>query len=39
MLDAMATGDLSKRIEKEYQGSFEKLKTDANATADKLTED
>jgi len=38
MLDAMATGDLSKRIEKEYQGSFEKLKTDANATADKLTE-
>ena len=34
MLDAMATGDLSKRIEKEYQGSFEKLKTDANATAD-----
>ncbi len=38
MLDAMANGDLSKRIEQEYQGSFEKLKRDANATADKLTE-
>jgi methyl-accepting chemotaxis protein len=38
MLDAMASGDLSKRIEKEYKGSFDKLKRDANATADKLTE-
>ena len=38
MLDAMANGDLSKRIEQDYQGSFEKLKRDANATADKLTE-
>ncbi|MES6482633.1 methyl-accepting chemotaxis protein, partial [Cutibacterium acnes] len=38
MLDAMANGDLSKRIEQEYQGSFEGLKRDANATADKLTE-
>ncbi|MEC8207299.1 MAG: methyl-accepting chemotaxis protein, partial [Pseudomonadota bacterium] len=38
MLDAMANGDLSKRIEQEYQGSFDKLKRDANATADKLTE-
>jgi methyl-accepting chemotaxis protein len=38
MLDAMANGDLSKRIEQEYQGSFEKLKRDANTTADKLTE-
>ncbi len=38
MLDAMANGDLSKRIEQEYQGSFERLKRDANATADKLTE-
>lgn len=38
MLSAMATGDLSKRIEKDYQGSFDKLKQDANATADKLTE-
>lgn len=38
MLDALATGDLSKRIEKEYKGSFDKLKRDANTTADKLTE-
>lgn len=38
MLDALATGDLSKRIEKEYKGSYEKLKRDANTTADKLTE-
>ncbi|QWV04363.1 hypothetical protein KQ246_13030 [Pseudoalteromonas shioyasakiensis] len=38
MLDAMANGDLSKRIEQDYQGSFDKLKRDANATADKLTE-
>ncbi|MEI8667791.1 MULTISPECIES: methyl-accepting chemotaxis protein [Pseudoalteromonas] len=38
MLDAMANGDLSKRIEKEYKGSFDKLKRDANTTADKLTE-
>lgn len=38
MLSAMATGDLSKRIEQDYQGSFDKLKKDANATADKLTE-
>lgn len=38
MLDALANGDLSIRIEKDYQGSFNKLKQDANATADKLTE-
>ncbi|WP_404342063.1 methyl-accepting chemotaxis protein [Pseudoalteromonas mariniglutinosa] len=38
MLDALANGDLSKRIQQEYQGSFERLKRDANATADKLTE-
>ena len=38
MLDAMASGDLSKRIESEYKGSFDKLKRDANTTADKLTE-
>ena len=38
MLSAMASGDLSKRIEKDYKGSFDKLKRDANATADKLTE-
>ncbi|GAA59721.1 methyl-accepting chemotaxis protein [Pseudoalteromonas sp. BSi20652] len=38
MLDALASGDLSKRIEKDYKGSFDKLKRDANTTADKLTE-
>nr|WP_042151565.1 MULTISPECIES: methyl-accepting chemotaxis protein [unclassified Pseudoalteromonas] len=38
MLDAMAHGDLTKRIEKDYQGSFDKLKRDANTTAEKLTE-
>ncbi|KMT64417.1 hypothetical protein XM47_14575 [Catenovulum maritimum] len=38
MLDAMAHGDLTKRIEKDYQGAFAKLKNDANATVEKLTE-
>ena len=38
ILDALAHGDLTKRITTDYQGSFDKLKRDANATADKLTE-
>lgn len=38
MLDAMAHGDLTRRIEGDYQGSFGKLKQDANATVIKLTE-
>ncbi|NVK24905.1 MAG: PAS domain-containing protein [Gammaproteobacteria bacterium] len=38
ILDALAHGDLTKRIEKDYGGTFDKLKRDANATADKLTE-
>ena len=38
MLDSMAHGDLTQRIEKDYQGSFDKLKRDINTTADKLTE-
>jgi len=38
MLDAMAHGDLTQRIEKDYHGAFDKLKRDANTTADKLTE-
>ncbi len=38
MLDAMAHGNLTKRIESEYQGAFDKLKVDANSTAEKLTE-
>ena len=38
MLGAMAKGDLSERITREYQGAFGQLKNDANLTADKLTE-
>lgn len=38
MLGAMARGDLTERITREYEGSFGQLKTDANGTADKLTE-
>ena len=38
VLGAMAKGDLSERITREYQGSFGQLKSDANLTADKLTE-
>lgn len=38
MLDAMAHGNLTKRIESDYQGAFDKLKSDANGTAEKLTE-
>ncbi|WP_046007069.1 methyl-accepting chemotaxis protein [Pseudoalteromonas rubra] len=37
MLDALARGDLTQRIEADYQGAFDKLKQDANSTADKLT--
>ena len=38
ILDALAHGDLTKRITKDYQGLFDKLKRDANATSEKLTE-
>ena len=38
MLDALANGDLTQRITADYKGSFDKLKRDANVTADKLTE-
>ncbi|WP_275655664.1 methyl-accepting chemotaxis protein [Agaribacterium haliotis] len=38
MLGAMARGDLSERITREYAGAFSQLKDDANATADKLTD-
>ncbi len=38
MFGAMAKGDLSERITREYDGSFAQLKADANDTADKLTE-
>lgn len=36
VLDAMAKGDLTQRIEKDYQGSFKKLTDDANGTVAKL---
>lgn len=35
---SLAKGDTSQRIEQSYQGQFDQLKTDANATIDKLTE-
>lgn len=38
MLGAMARGDLSERITRDYQGTFGQLKDDANSTADKLTD-
>jgi methyl-accepting chemotaxis protein len=38
LMAAMARGDLSERMAGEYQGAFLKLKTDANATAEKLAE-
>ncbi|MGH1371899.1 MAG: methyl-accepting chemotaxis protein [Cellvibrionaceae bacterium] len=38
MLGAMAKGDLTERITRDYSGSFGQLKNDANETANKLTE-
>jgi methyl-accepting chemotaxis protein len=38
MLGSLSEGDLTPRISAEYQGMFGKLKSDANAMADKLTE-
>ena len=38
VLGAMAKGDLTERITREYGGSFQQLKNDANTTAEKLTE-
>lgn len=38
VLDALAHGRLTETISSEYEGSFGKLKHDANATVDKLTE-
>ncbi|MGH1480366.1 MAG: methyl-accepting chemotaxis protein [Geminicoccales bacterium] len=37
MLEAMASGDLDKRIEVDFQGKFGKIKDHANRTADELT--
>ncbi|MDD1793697.1 methyl-accepting chemotaxis protein [Enterovibrio sp. ZSDZ42] len=38
MLGAMARGDLTQRIEKNYSGRFGQLKADANTSIDKLTQ-
>ncbi|MBT4522003.1 MAG: chemotaxis protein [Halieaceae bacterium] len=38
MLGAMAEGTLTERIEADYKGTYAKLKSDANATCDKLVE-
>ena len=38
MLQALAQGDLTQRIDKDYGGVFGQLKDDANATSDKLRE-
>ncbi|WP_053981351.1 methyl-accepting chemotaxis protein [Marinagarivorans algicola] len=38
MLGAMAKGDLSERVTRNYQGAFGQLKDNANTTADKLSE-
>lgn len=38
MLGAMARGDLSERITRDYRGAFGQLKDDANSTADRLTD-
>ncbi|MGH1438789.1 MAG: methyl-accepting chemotaxis protein [Cellvibrionaceae bacterium] len=35
---ALSNGDLSQRIEREYEGGFAQLKEDANTTVDKLRE-
>ncbi|ACT59850.1 methyl-accepting chemotaxis protein [Hirschia baltica] len=38
MLDAMSQGDLTKRIEDDFEGVYGKLKEDANATSARLQE-
>ena len=38
VLSAIAHGRLTETIEEDYQGAFEQLKLDANATVEKLTE-
>jgi methyl-accepting chemotaxis protein len=38
VLSAMAQGDLTERIDASYQGIYDKLKADANATNDRLIE-
>ncbi len=36
IFSALANGDLTQKIERDYQGEFGQLKTDANTTVDKL---
>jgi len=38
MLGSLANGDLTQRITNEYHGTFDELKQNSNATADKLSE-
>ena len=38
VLSALSKGDLTQKIDEEYQGAFDKLKNDANDTIDKLTD-
>ncbi|MFK4752692.1 methyl-accepting chemotaxis protein [Oceanobacter antarcticus] len=38
VFDALAHGNLTRRIDDDYQGSFDKLKQDANATVERLTD-
>lgn len=38
VLGAISNGDLSKKIETDYKGSFNQLKSNSNATINKLTE-
>jgi len=38
VIKALAEGDLSQRITKDYQGAFDGLKNDINATSEKLSE-
>ena len=38
VLGAMAKGNLTERITRDYEGAFAQLKADANGTADKLTD-
>jgi methyl-accepting chemotaxis protein len=38
MLGAMARGDMTEKITRDYEGAFGQLKNDANATAEKLTD-
>ncbi|WP_430459791.1 methyl-accepting chemotaxis protein [Thalassolituus sp. LLYu03] len=38
VFDALAHGNLTRKIDEEYQGAFGKLKQDANSTVERLTE-